>query len=190
MGAVGTGVCLSRMCSRFSVIICRGVVLMAGPPTSSPNPGRVTVPTPCPPWICITCCRSPPVCSFFSEISMDTVATMGSPFVTSGSSPPSLITVQETSMRRSVNEPVTEWTGTAIFSPLGSKTETSFILFPGMGDRSLRRAALAAAVAHVPVVSPLRRGRKSGRKCSMARRIPFTPFTVWSYGGREGRRRI
>ena len=65
------------------VIIWRGTGLMAGPPTSRPRPGRVTVPTPTPP-------RSSMSGWWFHR----TVAWISAPWVTSGSSPASLITPQ------------------------------------------------------------------------------------------------
>ncbi len=112
----------------------RGTGLMAGPPTSSPRPGRVTVPTPGPP------------ASAIPGVSLRlTVAWISAPCVISGSSPASLITPQRTqpgpnSQRQSAK--------------VASRPTGRWIVTRSTG-RPLSRAsaaALAAAVAQAPVV--------------------------------------
>ena len=137
--------------SRFSRIICCGTSLMAAAPMGSPKPGRVTRPTPSPPRIAIP--PSPPG---------STVTQISRPSVMSGSSPACLTTVAR---------PFSTWlTSTSMSSPLGRRTLTVF---------SPVTAAMAAAVAHVPVVSPVFRGKKSGTKCSTIRRKPCGPLTIF-----------
>ena len=128
------GVSQSAVSSR--VIISRGVRLMAGPPISRPRPGNVTRPTPSP---CKKRIPSP------SSSRSATVAQILQPFVTSGSSPASLITAAVASRSpRCVSA-----TGSVITSPSGRAYDTSLCSSPVSNAIS---AALAAAVAHDPVV--------------------------------------
>ena len=60
-------------------------------------------------------------------------------------------------------------------SPSGSTTATSGGVSP-FSSRSV--AAMAAAVAQVPVVSPLFRGKNSGSSRSTVRRRPCGPSTM------------
>ncbi|RAO39907.1 hypothetical protein ONO23_00477 [Micromonospora noduli] len=124
-----------------SPIIRRGVSLIAGPPTASPRPGLVTVPTPAPP-----ASRRPGTSVQF------TVAVSSAPWVTSGSSPASLTT---TASARTGGVPVTSQrsTGKRTRRPAGSPISTSCWVVPV--TRAVT-AALAAAVAHAPVVQPVR----------------------------------
>jgi len=109
---------------------------MAGMPTATGSPGRVTVPTPVPPrrMMSVPALRR-------------TLALITARWVTSGSSPPSLTTaarMPSPSFRLSRIEMVMR-------SPMGSSTSTL------SGARPVSRcsvAALAAAAAAVPVVKP------------------------------------
>ena len=127
-------------CARLSTtsrINWRGTGLMAGSPTGIGNPGRVTIPTPSPAKK-----RTPA-----PEGPNRTEERMSAPWVTSGSSPASLMipASAKSSSRRSqssANEGV---------CPLGSLIDT------GSGKREetkAQRAALVAAVAQAPVVQP------------------------------------
>ena len=148
---------------RLSIIICLGVALMAGPPTSSPSPGRVTVPTPGPPWKTNShvsgVCTGALLACFASARFRVKVVTIGSPLVTSGSSPPSLMTVALTSIFSSENVPDTDWQGISIVSPLGRTVWIFRLKSSSMGFFSFRKAAMAAAAAQLPVVSQLRNGK-------------------------------
>ena len=76
---------------------------------------------------------------------------MDEPWVTSGSSPASLMTIaraESPSWR-------TSWIGSGSSSPLGKRIETDAgTSFPNKANK----AALLAAVAQDPVVNPLRKG--------------------------------
>ena len=72
---------VSKTSATAAAICARGPALMAGPPTSRPSPGFVTVPTPAPPR------SSSPGAS-----RSVTRAVRWAPWVTSGSSPASLTT--------------------------------------------------------------------------------------------------
>ena len=139
---------------------------MAGPPTGSPRPGSVTRPTPSP------CRKWMPGSSLKA-----TVATIACPFVTSGSSPASLMTTASAARWRA--------TGIESISLSGNKTST---LSPiGLPSRE-SSAAFEAAVAQAPVVKPLRNGKKPGTSRSMALRKPCSPVTISKPAGRAGRR--
>ena len=122
----------SAMTSR---IIWRGTGLMAGSPGGIGSPALVTMPTPGP---ALKLMPSPP---------SRTVATTMQPWVTSGSSPASLMIparAQPSPLSSSAS-------GKAGVSPLGRVIET------GSGNSPVRNAAKAAftaAVAHAPVVQP------------------------------------
>ena len=116
-------------------IICLGAGLMAGSPTGSPKPGSVTFPTPfpCRKWI-----------PAFPEKA--TFASMTLRLVTSGSSPASFTTAAVADKPSSCP---TDSTGKDNSSPSGMWKLTSAGTSP---VSSLINAALAAAVAHAPVV--------------------------------------
>ena len=124
--------------ARFSRIIFLGTGFIAGRPISSPSPGFVTVPTPIPPSI------SMPVVSVIL-----TSVTISAPCVTSGSSPPSLIT--EHRAQSSPNSQLCRLICT--ICPLGSSTSTHSCLF---WSSTAASPAVAPAAAQVPVVKPVR----------------------------------
>ena len=124
--------------SACSAIIRRGTELMAAAPTGWSRPGRVTRPTPSPPSMEI------PGASVFS-----TRAKIRAPWVTSGSSPPSLRTAQAA-------QP-----GPAAFSSSSASTRTPAGVSTAAAGRrspvsSSAAAPAAAAAAQVPVVYPQR----------------------------------
>ncbi len=122
-----------------ATIICRGTGLIAGPPTSNPSPGKVTVPTP-----------SPPASAMPGLSCHSTRAWMNAPCVASGSSPASFTTAQ-----LAQPSPVPQRTGVKVAaSPIGSA-----IVMASGATPSTRAtvAAFAAAAAHEPVVKPVRR---------------------------------
>src|SRR5215207_344016 len=133
---------------------------MAGPPTGSPSPGLVTMPTPSP-----RSSSSP--CSSRHE----TRAVRWAPSVTSGSSPASLTTTASahesprshrcTSNSKRRSRPFA-----------GSFTSTRAC---GLPVASALAAALAAAAAQVPVVQPV---------------LSFWPLTFSMLGGMEGSRSL
>src|SRR5207248_3723351 len=146
-------------------IIARGTGLIAGPPTSSPSPGFVTVPTP-----------SPPASSTPGAPVQETVAVRCAPCVTSGSSPASFTTTACAAFSRSDARSTAKVTR----RPDGRPTSTH----SGGGGPSVSNcaAAFAAALAQVPVVQPVRsafgrtfavRGRSGSRSSgsSMAHRL-------------------
>src|SRR5215212_9629692 len=133
---------------------------MAGPPTGSPSPGLVTMPTPSP------LSRASP-CSSRHE----TRAVRWAPSVTSGSSPASLITTA------SAHEPLRSHRSTSNSTrrsrPFpGNFTSTRVCGWP---LASALAAALAAAAAQVPVVHPV---------------LSFWPLTFSMLGGMEGSRSL
>ena len=89
---------------------------------------------------------------------------MRAPRVTSGSSLKSLMQ----------KAPSAKPTGTLTVSPSGRRTATVSGMSP---SRRCIVAATTAAVAQVPVVSPVRRGKKPGSSASTARRRPWGPLT-------------
>ena len=125
-----------------SWIMRRGTGLMAGSPGGTGRPGRVTVPTPSPARKLTPAPRLP----------ARTVAQINAPWVTSGSSPASLMmpaVAELSSLRVMASAKLGR-------SPRGKVTAT------GSGNSpvtSAVNAALAAAAAQVPVVQPRRRGR-------------------------------
>jgi hypothetical protein len=129
-------------CRAASPIMRRGTALIAGPPTSSPSPGRVTVPTPSPP-------RSS---SPGSEVQA-TVAVTRAALVTSGSSPASFTTTAEAQPSPSRQSS----TAKAWSKPAGRAMVTSAT---GAPSSSRRQAARVAAAAQAPVVKPLRSPRR------------------------------
>ena len=151
------------------MIICRGIRLMAGPPTSSPRPGSVTFPTPSP------CKKRMP-----GSLPNATVTQILQPFVTSGSSPESFTTV---AVAASFSINVSD-TGNVISSSSGSVNVTFFCGDPVSNARS---AAFAAAVAHDPVVYPLRNEKNPGTKRSICLRNPKYPVTTIKVDGNTGR---
>ena len=158
-------------------IICLGTLLMAGPPMGRPRPGRVTRPTPSP------CKKWMPGWSLKA-----TVATIATPFVTSGSSPASLITVALHVGHVSApfcGREQTESTGRARRSPSGKPISTES---PTGRPSRHSSAALAAAVAQAPVVKPLRSGKNPGTSRSIAFRSPNSPVTISKPPGSAGRR--
>ena len=114
---------------------------MAALPISSPNPGLVTLPTPIPPSITI----------LFTGSKIDTVEQTSAPLVTSGSSPPSLMTAAVTDLSFSC---FIQAISIVICLSFGRETFTfnSLSLFT-----RAESAALVAAAAHVPVVYPVLR---------------------------------
>ena len=130
---------VSKTSATAAAICARGPALMAGPPTSRPSPGFVTVPTP-----------GPPRSSRPGASRSVTRAVRWAPWVTSGSSPASLTT---TAIAPSPSGSQRSTANDGRWSERGSGTSTSAGASP---SRSSRQAALAAAVAHVPVVQPRR----------------------------------
>ena len=89
---------VSKTSATAAAICARGPALMAGPPTSRPRPGLVTVPTP-----------GPPRSSMPGASRSVTRAVRWAPWVTSGSSPASLTTTAiapspSSSQRSSAND--------------------------------------------------------------------------------------
>ena len=127
-----------RTASTASRIICRGTRLMAHSPIGWSRPGRVTRPTPGPPWRRTA-----------SPAAASTRAQTGSPWVASTSSPPSLVTQQQAApaSRRGAS------TGTSTTHPLGVRRDTVSGARPVSSSRA---AAAAARAAQVPVVYPQR----------------------------------
>ena len=175
----------------------RGPALMAVSPTAMPSPGSVTVPTPSPPrmsmrGVSLSDGKGTRSCALSSRTS----AQMLRPFVMSGSSPASFTTAaratvrgdSETGVPSSVFMPVSRLVATCRVSPSGRMTGTAGGHPPPASSR-LHSAATAAAVAQVPVVSPLRRGKNSGSSRSTARRSPCLPSTVRVAWGNTGRLR-
>src|SRR5437868_3979749 len=115
---------------------------MAGPPTSRPSPGRVTVPTPGPParWM-------PGLATHTTR------AWMCAPCVTSGSSPASLTTLQLVHRSPCCHSPGAK----VAVPPMGRWIVTSAGRVP---VSKATVAARAAAAAHDPVVKPVRRPRR------------------------------
>ena len=146
---------------------------MAGPPISRPRPGSVTVPTPSPPRNRITGTGDCPACNSIRAMTEQ-------PFVTSGSSPESFITVH----RAAFSTHSVAVTGSVIFSPEGSVMQ---LVVCTVWLSRATKAALAAAVAHAPVVKPFRSGKKPGARRSMALRSPSRPCTKVKLSGRGGR---
>ena len=108
---------------------------MAGLFISSPRPGFVTIPIP-----------SPPSMSIIPAMPVRDRSTMiSAPWVTSGSSPPSL-----TTEHLAWSDPyVQEFMGIDMLLPLGSSMSTpDTFCWPSIANS----AALAAAVAELPVV--------------------------------------
>src|SRR5262249_44126403 len=131
----------SGVTSRTAARIIRcGTGLIAGAPTGSPRPGLVTVPTP-----------SPPRNSVRRVLAgaQSTAAVTWAPWVQSGSSPASFTTAQRCGTAGSTSS-----TGNVTRRPPGSPTSTTR---GGAPSTSHETAALAAALAHVPVVQPVRR---------------------------------
>src|ERR687892_309051 len=150
----------SRTSSTEYEIIRRGTAFMAGPPTGSPSPGLVTMPTPSP-----RSSSSP--CSSRHE----TRAVRWAPSVTSGSSPASLITMA--SAHETPRSHLSTSNPTRRSRPFpGNFTSTR------AGRRPLTSAlaaALAAAAAQVPVVQPV---------------LSLWPLTFSMLGGMEGSRSL
>ena len=125
----------SKIRRQFSRIIFLGTGLIAGSPTAHCKPLAVTTPTPFPPMIPTAPSWSP----------NRTSAKISAPWVTSGSSPPSLVTEQRT---RSL--PISIFCReNSAFSPPGKETATVSVFFC---DSSISAAAVAAAAAQLPVV--------------------------------------
>src|SRR5215203_3836986 len=133
---------------------------MAGPPTGSPSPGLVTLPTPSP-RSSSSPCRS----------SHDTRAVRWAPSVTSGSSPASLMTTASAQEPPRSQRSTSNSTRRSLPFP-GSFTSTRVCSRP---LASALAAALAAAAAHVPVVQPV---------------LSFWPLTFSMLGGMEGSRSL
>ena len=123
-----------------SVMISRGRGLIAGSPGATGSPALVTVPTPSPARK-----RTP-----LPALPAVTATTTSAPWVTSGSSPASLITEARAS-------PVSRWcdaSGNPASLPPGR------VIVTGSGNVpviSASYAAAAAAAAQAPVVHPLRK---------------------------------
>src|ERR671910_2140936 len=133
---------------------------MAGPPTGSPSPGLVTMPTPSP-----GPARRP------ASPRHETRAVRWAPSVTSGSSPASLITTA--SAHESLRSHRSTSNSTCRFRPFpGNFTSTRVC---GRPLASALAAALAAAAAQVPVVHPVLR---------------LWPLTFSILGGMEGSRSL
>src|SRR5919112_3947197 len=133
---------------------------MAGPPTGSPSPGLVTMPTPSPR-------PSSSPCSSRHE----TRAVRWAPSVTSGSSPASLITTA--SAHESLRSHRSTSNSTRRSRPFpGNFTSTRVC---GRPLASVLAAALAAAAAQVPVVHPV---------------LSFSPLTFSMLGGMDGSRSL
>src|SRR5579871_713520 len=146
--------CISSV--TIAAMFWRGIGLIAGPPTSSPNPGFVTLATPAPPSIATP--GSP--CSSTSAMS-------SAPCVQSGSSPASFTTLQ----RACVSVLSQRFSKNVTCFPLGSVVSISLSNPPVARQRA---AALAAAAAQAPVVYPLRspprfRGGTLGSKFQSSR---------------------
>ena len=121
-----------------AVIILLGTGLTAGSPTSRQRPGNVTTPTPSP-----LRKRMMPLPFIL------TVAVILQPSVTSGSSPASFTTVALAVAPPTSHSSIRNRNT----SPPGNDIATSSQASPSSSDIS---APLAAAVAHEPVVKPLR----------------------------------
>src|SRR5918998_1811468 len=133
---------------------------MAGPPTGSPSPGLVTLPTPSP-RSSSSPCRS----------SHETRAVRWAPSVTSGSSPASLMTTASAHEPPRSQRSISNSTRRSRPFP-GSFTSTRVCSRP---LASALAAALAAAAAQVPVVQPV---------------LSFWPLTFCMLGGIEGSRSL
>src|SRR6266568_4534813 len=150
-----------------AVIWRRGTGLIAGPPTTRPRPGRVTVPTPSPPSS-----RSPGSARRLRR------AVSCAPLVTSGSSPASLTTTASAQPSPSSHLATGNETRRAERGrPISTRTT-------GRPLSSAVAAALAAAAAQVPVVQPVRRvraatlavrGSSGSRRSGPPRRVPVPP---------------
>src|SRR5580704_1066608 len=159
-----------------SWIMRRGVGLMAGSPGGTGRPARVTVPTPSPARKLTPAPLLP----------ARTVAQIKAPWVTSGSSPASLM-MPAVAALSSLRVMASAKLGR---SPRGKVTAT------GSGNSpvtSAVKAALAAAAAQVPVVQPRHRPAKERTMTAWdalaARRagVPvFAPGTVWLAGAGPG----
>ena len=116
-------------------IMARGTGFIAAEPTSRPRPGLVTLPTPTPPS------------SFIPGVaSQQTVEQSSAPWVTSGSSPASLMTLAVTLPSLACSQ---EWTAKVACTPIGS------VIMTVAGACPLHKASSAArvaAVAQAPVV--------------------------------------
>src|SRR5215218_79485 len=137
-------------------IMRRGTSFMAGPPTRSPSPGLVTMPTPSPRS------RTSPRSSRH-----ETRAVRWAPSVTSGSSPASLMTTASAHEAPRSHRSTSNSTRRSLPFP-GSFTSTRAC---GSLLTSAQAAALAAAAAQVPVVHPV---------------LSFWPLTLSMLGGMEG----
>ncbi len=141
-GAILLALAISSTTSRINA---RGTGLIAGSPGASGRPGLVMVPTPSPAQNVM------PV----SGAADRTVEMISAPWVTSGSSPASL-----TMPARAQPSPVSSSArANAGCSPFGK------VIVTGSGKRpvsSAVSAARVAAVAHAPVVHPLRSAREPG----------------------------
>ncbi len=122
----------------ISVMFRRGTGLTAGAPTGSPSPGLVTTATPAPPRISTPGSRR-----------SSTSATSSAPWVQSGSSPASLMTLH---VARGPSRSQ-RFSGKVTFCPFGRVVSMASTAAP---RASTRAAALAAAAAHAPVVNPSR----------------------------------
>ena len=100
---------------KFSIIIFFGTGLIAGLLISNPRPGLVTIPTPWPPSISIS--------SVFSVI--DNLTQISAPWVTSGSSPPSFITILSASSDPNLHDLI----GISICPPFGNLISVFVIFF-------------------------------------------------------------
>ena len=141
MATSGATPAVAATSSTTARIIRLGTGLMAGSPTATGNPGRVTVPTPGP---ARKTTPSP-------APARRTVARINARWVTSGSSPASLTTPADAASRSSRSVA----SANAGCCPLGRVTST------GSGNSpvsSAVKAALVAAVAQAPVVQPRRSG--------------------------------
>src|SRR5215212_4819693 len=119
--------------TEYEIIRC-GTAFMAGPPTGSPSPGLVTMPTPSP-----RSSSSP--CSSLHETRA----------VTSGSAPASLITTASAHEALRSHRSTSNWTRRSRPLP-GSFTSTRVCGRPLV---SALAAAFTAAAAQVPVVHPV-----------------------------------
>src|SRR5829696_1094965 len=133
---------------------------MAGPPTGSPSPGLVTMPTPSPR-------SSPSPCSSRHE----TRAVRWAPSVTSGAAAASLITTASAHEALRSHRSTSNLTRRSRPLP-GSFTSTRVC---GRPLASALAAAFAAAAAQVPVVHPV---------------LSFWPLTFSMLGGMEGSRSL
>ena len=123
--------------SKTSFIIARGPGLMAGSPGGIARPGFVTVPTPKPARKRIS-----------PESSRVMVVSTSLPCVTSGSSPPSFITVALASVSDIIS---TALIGTSMYWPCGFSITTLSTIFL---SKRANKPAFIPAVAHEPVVYP------------------------------------